>query len=196
MIAYIKGIVTEKNTDSIIVECSGLGYEVFTCGRDIQSVSKTDEILIYTYLRISDDAHTLYGFLNKDDLLMFKKLLGISGVGPKAALSIMSTLGSFDLKMAIVSDDYKAISAAQGIGPKIAKRIILDLKEKVDLDNITSIESETTINNGVQAEVAEALTSLGYSSSEAYKVLRSIEINDSDTTEDILKIALKKIAIF
>lgn len=196
MIAYIKGIVTEKNTDSIIVECSGLGYEVFTCGRDIQSVSKTDEILIYTYLRISDDAHTLYGFLNKDDLLMFKKLLGISGVGPKAALSIMSTLGSFDLKMAIVSDDHKAISAAQGIGPKIAKRIILDLKEKVDLDNITSIESETTINNGVQAEVAEALTSLGYSSSEAYKVLRSIEINDSDTTEDILKIALKKIAIF
>lgn len=196
MIAYIKGIVTEKNTDSIIVECSGLGYEVFTCGRDIQSVSKTDEILIYTYLRISDDAHTLYGFLNKDDLLMFKKLLGISGVGPKAALSIMSTLGSFDLKMAIVSDDYKAISSAQGIGPKIAKRIILDLKEKVDLYNITSIESETIINNGVQAEVAEALTSLGYSSSEAYKVLRSIEINDSDTTEDILKIALKKIAIF
>lgn len=196
MIAYIKGIVTEKNTDSIIVECSGLGYEVFTCGRDIQSVSKTDEILIYTYLRISDDAHTVYGFLNKDDLLMFKKLLGISGVGPKAALSIMSTLSTFDLKMAIVSDDHKAISAAQGIGPKIAKRIILDLKEKVDLESITSIESEKPVNGGVQSEVMEALVSLGYSSSEAYKVLRSIEIGDLDTTEDILKIALKKMAIF
>ena len=196
MIAYIKGIVTEKNTDSIIVECSGLGYEVFTCGRDIQSVSKTDEILIYTYLRISDDAHTVYGFLNKDDLLMFKKLLGISGVGPKAALSIMSTLSTFDLKMAIVSDDHKAISAAQGIGPKIAKRIILDLKEKVDLESITSIESEKPVNGGVQSEVVEALVSLGYSSSEAYKVLRSIEIGDLDTTEDILKIALKKMAIF
>ena len=196
MIAYIKGIVTEKNTDSIIVECSGLGYEVFTCGRDIQSVSKTDEILIYTYLRISDDAHTLYGFLNKDDLLMFKKLIGISGVGPKAALSIMSTLSTFDLKMAIVSDDHKAISAAQGIGPKIAKRIILDLKEKVDLESITSIENEKPVNGGVQSEVVEALVSLGYSSSEAYKVLRSIDINESDTTEDILKIALKKMAIF
>lgn len=196
MIAYIKGIVTEKNTDSIIVECSGLGYEVFTCGRDIQSVSKTDEILIYTYLRISDDAHTVYGFLNKDDLLMFKKLLGISGVGPKAALSIMSTLSTFDLKMAIVSDDHKAISAAQGIGPKIAKRIILDLKEKVDLESITSIENEKPVNGGVQSEVVEALVSLGYSSSEAYKVLRSIDINESDTTEDILKIALKKMAIF
>ena len=196
MIAYIKGIVTEKNTDSIIVECSGLGYEVFTCGRDIQSVSKTDEILIYTYLRISDDAHTVYGFLNKDDLLMFKKLIGISGVGPKAALSIMSTLRTFDLKMAIVSDDHKAISAAQGIGPKIAKRIILDLKEKVDLESITSIENEKPVNGGVQSEVVEALVSLGYSSSEAYKVLRSIDINESDTTEDILKIALKKMAIF
>lgn len=196
MIAYIKGIVTEKNTDSIIVECSGLGYEVFTCGRDIQSVSKTDEILIYTYLRISDDAHTVYGFLNKDDLLMFKKLIGISGVGPKAALSIMSTLSTFDLKMAIVSDDHKAISAAQGIGPKIAKRIILDLKEKVDLESITSIENEKPVNGGAQSEVVEALVSLGYSSSEAYKVLRSIEIGDLDTTEDILKIALKKMAIF
>ena len=196
MIAYIKGIVTEKNTDSIIVECSGLGYEVFTCGRDIQSVSKTDEILIYTYLRISDDAHTVYGFLNKDDLLMFKKLIGISGVGPKAALSIMSTLSTFDLKMAIVSDDHKAISAAQGIGPKIAKRIILDLKEKVDFESITSIENEKPVNGGVQSEVVEALVSLGYSSSEAYKVLRSIEIGDLDTTEDILKIALKKMAIF
>ena len=196
MIAYIKGIVTEKNTDSIIVECSSLGYEVFTCGRDIQSVSKTDEILIYTYLRISDDAHTLYGFLNKDDLLMFKKLLGISGVGPKAALSIMSTLGSFDLKMAIVSDDYKAISAAQGIGQKIAKRIILDLKEKVDLGSIVVSDIDNTVNNTVQTETAQALISLGYSSSEAYKVLKSMDIKDSDKVEDVLKIALKKMAIF
>ena len=98
--------------------------------------------------------------------------------------------------MAIVSDDHKAISAAQGIGPKIAKRIILDLKEKVDLESITSIESEKPVNGGVQSEVMEALVSLGYSSSEAYKVLRSIEIGDLDTTEDILKIALKKMAIF
>ena len=178
------------------MECSGLGYEVFTCGRDIQSVSKTDEILIYTYLRISDDAHTLYGFLNKDDLLMFKKLLGISGVGPKAALSIMSALGSFDLKMAIVSDDYKAISAAQGIGQKIAKRIILDLKEKVDLGSIVVSDIDNTADSTVQTEAVQALISLGYSSSEAYKVLKSMDIKDSDKVEDVLKIALKKMAIF
>lgn len=196
MIAYIKGIVVEKNIDNIIVECTGLGYEVFVCGRDLENISKGKDIVIHTYLKISEDAHTLYGFLDRADLSMFKKLIGISGVGPKAALSIMSTLSTFDLKMAIVSDDHKAISAAQGIGPKIAKRIILDLKEKVDLESITSIESEKPVNAGVQSEAMEALVSLGYSSSEAYKVLRSIDINESDTTEDILKIALKKMAIF
>ena len=127
---------------------------------------------------------------------MFKKLLGISGVGPKAALSIMSTLGSFDLKMAIVSDDYKAISAAQGIGQKIAKRIILDLKEKVDLGSIVVSDIDNTVNNTVQTEAAQALISLGYSSSEAYKVLKSMDIKDSDKVEDVLKIALKKMAIF
>ena len=196
MITYIKGIVAEKNIDNIIVECAGLGYEVFVCGRDLENISKGKDIFIHTYLKISEDAHTLYGFLNKDDLLMFKKLLGISGVGPKAALSIMSTLGSFDLKMAIVSDDYKAISAAQGIGQKIAKRIILDLKEKVDLGSILVSDIDNTADSTVQTEAAQALISLGYSSSEAYKVLKSMDIKDSDKVEDVLKIALKKMAIF
>ncbi|AYA99847.1 Holliday junction branch migration protein RuvA [Lachnoanaerobaculum umeaense] len=196
MIAYIKGIVIEKSIDNVIVECGGLGYEVFVSVRDIEKITKGSEVLLHTYLKISEDAHSLYGFLNKDDLLMFKKLIGINGVGPKAALSILSTLSTFDLKMAIVSEDHKAISAAQGIGPKIAKRIILDLKEKVDLNYITTVEVENTSNSGVLGEVVEALISLGYSSGEAYKAVRSIEINDSDTTEDILKIALKKMAIF
>lgn len=196
MIAYIKGIVIEKSIDNVIVECGGLGYEVFVSVRDIEKITKGNEVLLHTYLKISEDAHSLYGFLNKDDLLMFKKLIGINGVGPKAALSILSTLSTFDLKMAIVSEDHKAISAAQGIGPKIAKRIILDLKEKVDLNYITTVDVENTSNSGVLGEVVEALISLGYSSGEAYKAVRSIEINDSDTTEDILKIALKKMAIF
>ena len=108
----------------------------------------------------------------------------------------MSTLSGFDLKMAIVSEDHKAISAAVGVGVKIAKKIILELKEKVDIDGIASVEADNTDGNSVATEAVEALVSLGYSSSEAYKVLRSIEINDSDTTEDILKIALKKMAIF
>lgn len=196
MIAYIKGIVTEKNINTVVVECGGIGYDIFATGRDIDKLSKGGEVLIHTYLRISEDAHTLYGFLNKDDMDMFKKLISVSGVGPKAALSIMSILSGFDLKMAIVSEDYKAISAAVGVGVKIAKKIILELKEKVDIDGITFAEVDNNGVSSVASEVVEALVSLGYSSSEAYKAVKDIEVKDGDTTEDVLKLALKKMAIF
>jgi holliday junction DNA helicase ruvA len=192
MIAYIRGIVTEKNVNTVTVECSGIGYEIFATGRDIDKLSKGSEVLIHTYLRISEDAHTLYGFLNKDDMAMFKKLIIVNGVGPKAALSIMNTLNSFDLKIAIVTEDYKAICAAVGVGSKIAKKIILELKEKVKPDDIGTLEAADTSGNSVVSEVLEALVSLGYSNSEAYKVIKEIEVKNTDTTEDILKLALKK----
>ncbi len=192
MIAYIRGIVTEKNVNTVTVECSDIGYEIFATGRDIDKLSKGSEVLIHTYLKISEDAHTLYGFLNKDDMVMFKKLIIVNGVGPKAALSIMNTLNSFDLKIAIVTEDYKAICAAVGVGSKIAKKIILELKEKVKPDDIGTLEAADTSGNSVVSEVLEALVSLGYSNSEAYKVIKEIEVKNTDTTEDILKLALKK----
>ena len=192
MIAYIRGIVTEKNVNTVTVECSGIGYEIFATGRDIDKLSKGSEVLIHTYLRISEDAHTLYGFLNKDDMVMFKKLIIVNGVGPKAALSIMNTLNSFDLKIAIVTEDYKAICAAVGVGSKIAKKIILELKEKVKPDDIGTLEAANTSGNSVVSEALEALVSLGYSNSEAYKAIKEIEVKNTDTTEDILKLALKK----
>ena len=160
MIAYIRGIVTEKNVNTVTVECSDIGYEIFATGRDIDKLSKGSEVLIHTYLRISEDAHTLYGFLNKDDMAMFKKLIIVNGVGPKAALSIMNTLNSFDLKIAIVTEDYKAICAAVGVGSKIAKKIILELKEKVKPDDIGTLEAADTSGNSVVSEVLEALVSL------------------------------------
>ncbi len=192
MIAYIRGIVTEKNVNTVTVECSGIGYEIFATGRDVDKLSKGSEVLIHTYLKISEDAHTLYGFLNKDDMVMFKKLIIVNGVGPKAALSIMNTLNSFDLKIAIVTEDYKAICAAVGVGSKIAKKIILELKEKVKPDDIGTLEAADTSGNSVVSEALEALVSLGYSNSEAYKVIKEIEVKNTDTTEDILKLALKK----
>ena len=192
MIAYIRGIVTEKNVNTVTVECSGIGYEIFATGRDVDKLSKGSEVLIHTYLKISEDAHTLYGFLNKDDMVMFKKLIIVNGVGPKVALSIMNTLNSFDLKIAIVTEDYKAICAAVGVGSKIAKKIILELKEKVKPDDIGTLEAADTSGNSVVSEVLEALVSLGYSNSEAYKVIKEIEVKNTDTTEDILKLALKK----
>ena len=192
MIAYIRGIVTEKNVNTVTVECSGIGYEIFATVRDSDELSKGSVVLIHTYSRISEDAHTLYGFLNKDDMVMFKKLIIVNGVGPKAALSIMNTLNSFDLKIAIVTEDYKAICAAVGVGSKIAKKIILELKEKVKPDDIGTLEAADTSGNSVVSEALEALVSLGYSNSEAYKVIKEIEVKNTDTTEDILKLALKK----
>ena len=192
MIAYIRGIVTEKNINTVVVECGGIGYDIFATGRDVDKLSKGSEVLIHTYLKISEDAHTLYGFLNKDDMVMFKKLIIVNGVGPKAALSIMNTLNSFDLKIAIVTEDYKAICAAVGVGSKIAKKIILELKEKVKPDDIGTLEAADTSDNSVVSEALEALVSLGYSNSEAYKAIKEIEVKNTDTTEDILKLALKK----
>ena len=192
MIAYIRGIVTEKNVNTVTVECSGIGYEIFATGRDVDKLSKGSEVLIHTYLKISEDAHTLYGFLNKDDMVMFKKLIIVNGVGPKAALSIMNTLNSFDLKIAIVTEDYKAICAAVGVGSKIAKKIILELKETVKPDDIGTLEAANTSGNSVVSEALEALVSLGYSNGEAYKAIKEIEVKNTDTTEDILKLALKK----
>lgn len=198
MIAYIRGIIVQKNIDSVTVECMGIGYEVFTSAKVIENINgKEGEVLLYTYLKITEDSHTLYGFLNRGELVIFKKLIGVNGVGPKAALSIMSTMDEFSLKMAIISEDYKAISAAQGVGIKIAKRIILDLKEKIDIDmgEVKPLPSDKG-EVGVQKEVMEALISLGYSNSEAYKAIKSIDINENDTVESVLKTALKKLAVF
>ena len=198
MIAYIKGVIVQKNIDCVIVECMGIGYEVLTSTKVIEKISgKEDEVLLHTYLKITEDSHTLYGFLNRGELDIFKKLIGISGVGPKAALSIMSTMDEFSLKMAIISEDYKAISVAQGVGIKIAKRIILDLKEKIDIDMgeakpLPSDKGEA----GTQKEVIEALIALGYSNSEAYKAIKGIDIKENDTVESVLKAALKKLAVF
>ena len=188
MIAYIKGIVTEKNINTVVVECGGIGYDIFATGRDIDKLSKGGEVLIHTYLRISEDAHTLYGFLNKDDMDMFKKLISVSGVGPKAALSIMSILSGFDLKMAIVSEDYKAISAAVGVGVKIAKKIILELKEKVDIDGIAFAEVDNNGVSSVASEVVEALVSLGYSSSEAYKAVKDIDAIIEEKNKEVMAV--------
>ena len=198
MIAYIRGIIVQKNIDSVTVECMGIGYEVFTSAKVIENINGNEgEVLLYTYLKITEDSHTLYGFLNRGELVIFKKLIGVNGVGPKAALSIMSTMDEFSLKMAIISEDYKAISAAQGVGIKIAKRIILDLKEKIDIDmgEVKPLPSDKG-EVGVQKEVMEALISLGYSNSEAYKAIKSIDINENDTVESVLKTALKKLAVF
>lgn len=202
MYAYIKGILAEITEDAIIVENQGIGYEIAVPGQVFDYLpSVGEEVKIYTYHYVREDAILLYGFLTKEDVRIFKMLIGVSGIGPKGALSILSVLSTDDLRFAILGDDAKAIAKAPGVGAKTAQRVIIELKDKLSLEDAfeqklanqaQKVESNPAV--GVKNEAILALTSLGYSQSEALKVLQGIEISPDDQVEDVLKMALKQMA--
>lgn len=201
MYAYIKGILAELEEDRIVVETGGIGYNIFTPGQTFQYLpSIGEEVKIYTYLNVREDAMLLYGFLTKDDLQVFKLLLGVNGIGPKGALAILSVMTTDDLRFAVLADDAKAISKAPGVGAKTAQRLILELKDKLKLEDAFALKTEhvqqgvQTHARGAKNEAIEALVALGYSSSEALKAINGIEIDEDTDVEDILKAALKNMA--
>lgn len=202
MYAYIKGILAEITEDAIIVENQGIGYEIAVPGQVFDYLpSVSEEVKIYTYHYVREDAILLYGFLTKEDVRIFKMLIGVSGIGPKGALSILSVLSTDDLRFAILGDDAKAIAKAPGVGAKTAQRVIIELKDKLSLEDafeqkLANQAQKAELNPavGVKNEAILALTSLGYSQSEALKVLRGIEISPDDQVEDVLKMALKQMA--
>ena len=202
MYAYIKGILAEITEDAIIVENQGIGYEIAVPGQVFDYLpSVGEEVKIYTYHYVREDAIFLYGFLTKEDVRIFKMLIGVSGIGPKGALSILSVLSTDDLRFAILGDDAKAIAKAPGVGAKTAQRVIIELKDKLSLEDAfeqklanQAQKAESNPAVGVKNEAILALTSLGYSQSEALKVLQGIEISPDDQVEDVLKMALKQMA--
>lgn len=202
MYAYIKGILAEITEDAIIVENQGIGYEIAVPGKVFDYLpSVGEEVKIYTYHYVREDAILLYGFLTKEDVRIFKMLIGVSGIGPKGALSILSVLSTDDLRFAILGDDAKAIAKAPGVGAKTAQRVIIELKDKLSLEDafeqkLANQAQKAELNPavGVKNEAILALTSLGYSQSEALKVLQGIEISPDDQVEDVLKMALKQMA--
>lgn len=202
MYAYIKGILAEITEDAIIVENQGIGYEIAVPGQVFDYLpSVGEEVKIYTYHYVREDAILLYGFLTKEDVLIFKMLIGVSGIGPKGALSILSVLSTDDLRFAILGDDAKAIAKAPGVGAKTAQRVIIELKDKLSLEDafeqkLANQAQKAELNPavGVKNEAILALNSLGYSQSEALKVLQGIEISPDDQVEDVLKMALKQMA--
>ena len=202
MYAYIKGILAEITEDAIIVENQGIGYEIAVPGQVFDYLpSVGEEVKIYTYHYVREDAILLYGFLTKEDVRIFKMLIGVSGIGPKGALSILSVLSTDDLRFAILGDDAKAIAKAPGVGAKTAQRVIIELKDKLSLEDTfeqklanQAQKAELKPAVGVKNEAILALTSLGYSQSEALKVLQGIEISPDDQVEDVLKMALKQMA--
>lgn len=202
MYAYIKGILTEITEDAIIIENQGIGYEIAVPGQVFDYLpSVGEEVKIYTYHYVREDAILLYGFLTREDVKIFKMLIGVSGIGPKGALAILSVLSTDDLRFAILGDDAKAIAKAPGVGAKTAQRVIIELKDKLSLEDAfeqklanQAQKAELNPAAGVKNEAILALTSLGYSQSEALKVLQGIEISPDDQVEDVLKMALKQMA--
>ena len=202
MYAYIKGILAEITEDAIIVENQGIGYEIAVPGQVFDYLpSVGEEVKIYTYHYVREDAILLYGFLTKEDVRIFKMLIGVSGIGPKGALAILSVLSTDDLRFAILGDDAKAIAKAPGVGAKTAQRVIIELKDKLSLEDafeqkLANQAQKAELNPavGVKNEAILALTSLGYSQSEALKVLQGIEISPDDQVEVVLKMALKQMA--
>ena len=205
MIAFIQGELCEVGQDTIIVACQGIGYEIQVPVSVAQSLPDPgNRVKIYTYTYVREDALGLFGFLTRDDLTVFKLLITVNGVGPKAALAILSCMTADELRFAILAEDAKAISKAPGIGPKTAKRMIIELKDKLDLesmidnhgDSSTYVAGNAEAAASVRDEVIMALTALGYSNTEAVRAVRAVSGADEMDSETLLKQALKKIMIF
>ena len=200
MISYIKGLLVETFEDTIVVEAGNIGYNIHVPLSLLERLPKVgNEVKVFTYFQVREDAMSLYGFLNRQDLDMFKQLIGVNGLGPKGALGVLSTLTPDSLRMAIISGDAKAISKAPGIGVKTAQRVILDLKDRVHIEDMLPHETETEALGGslvgqTGKEAMEALVALGYSGSEAAKAVRQVEITDEMTVEDVLKASLKHLS--
>ncbi|MBE5957987.1 MAG: Holliday junction branch migration protein RuvA [Lachnospiraceae bacterium] len=197
MISYIKGELVNIKNDSIVVDNNGIGYNIFIPTSILASLPHCgSEVKIHTYFLVREDTQSLYGFLKPDDLEIFKLLISVSGIGPKGALAILSTLTPDELRFAILSDDSKAISKAPGVGSKTAQRCIIELKDKINIADTSDasivIESGSADDSSVKNEAISALVALGYTQSEAYKVVSSVVTEDS-TVEDVLKQALKKL---
>lgn len=200
MYSYIKGELVEITEEAIVVENHGIGYNIRIPGSILDSLEGIgQEIKIYTYTYIREDAMLLYGFLTRDDVNIFKLLIGVSGIGPKGALAILSVMTPDDLRFAVLGEDDKTIAKAPGIGKKTAQRLIIELKDKLDLEEafeqkLTHAAEQPTVSlkNTVKNEAVQALVALGYSSAEATKAVRAVEITDETTVEEVLKAALKQ----
>ena len=190
--------------DSIIVEAGNVGLAIRVPASLQPELPRLgEEVTIYTYFQVREDAMTLYGFLHSQDRDMFRQLIGVNGIGPKGALGILSVLRPDDLRLAILSGDAKAISRAPGVGAKTAQRVILDLKDKVNLeDMLPGGDAGASSGNAGGAgmagsaamEAISALAALGYSNMEASKAVRQVAVTDEMTPEDVLKAALKHLA--
>ena len=200
MFAYINGIVEDITEDNAVLDVGGIGYNIRISADTAARLPGIGEpVKLYTYTSVREDAFQLFGFLSRNDLEIFKKCITVSGIGPKGALAILSVLDADSLRFAIMSGDVKAISKAPGIGVRTAERLILELKDKIQIDD-AMISREIAAHGAVtvagdtpqKKEAIEALVSLGYGQTEAAKAVNAIEGIEEMDSGAVLKAALKK----
>lgn len=196
MFYYLNGVVAEMEANLAVIDCGGVGYACATTNYTLSQLKKGERAKLYTYMNVREDAVELFGFATQSELHSFKLLLGVSGVGPKAALSILSANTPANLAMAVVMGDEKALTAAPGIGKKIAQRIILELKDKLAKEQ-SSFSGDTgailpvAVPDDKTREAGAALAVLGYSASEVAAALKGIDM-DALPLEEIIRQALKR----
>ena len=193
MIAFLKGRLVEKTPTDIIIDCNGIGYQVHISLHSYSLIKDSELIQIHTYLQIKEDAHILYGFVEKIERELFKLLISVSGIGGNTARNMLSYVTPKDLMQAIASNDVKTIQAIKGIGIKTAQRVVIDLQEKVQ--KMYGMEDlSATVNNTNAEEALSALEVLGFVRKTAEKVVNKItEQQPEATAEQIIKLALKSL---
>ncbi len=203
MIQFIRGELVSVEEDKVLVDVGGVGYGIFMSGKSMGQLPRVGrEVKIHTYLNVKEDAMQLFGFLTRDDLYVFKLLIGVNGIGPKGGQAILSVLSPDDLRFAVMANDVKAISAAPGIGKKTAEKLILELKDKLSIEDALEHAVSSGGNSSgiaeeyheVMSEAIQALVALGYGNAEALKAVKKVDITENTSVNDVLKQALKFIS--
>lgn len=199
MIAYVRGELAELSEDTAVLDVGGIGYRIHISPRVAQSLPAVGQyVKLFTYTLVREDAFSLYGFLTREDLELFKKCITVNGIGPKGGLALLSAMDADTLRFAILSGDCKAIAKAPGIGARTAERLILDLKGKVSLEEtavgraVLSGEGAFTETEGAAKEAVDALVALGYGQTESLQAVRQVENAGQLDSGALLKAALKK----
>ena len=198
MFAYIRGTVAALESDSVILDHQGIGYRIYVPSAVLAELSVGEERKLHTYFAVREDAMQLYGFLTADDLELFRLLIGVSGIGPKGALGILGVMSGDELRFAVLSEDAAGLSKAPGIGKKTAQKVIIELKDKLDLMDAFEKKAAHTAagaaaqENSAQSDAIMALTALGYSSTEAMRAVRTVAAEEeSEDAEALIRAALK-----
>lgn len=201
MISRLRGIIAENNGDSVVLDVNGIGFEVLVGAQTaaLLSGAGSEDVTLYTYLYLREDAMVLYGFPSRDELSLFRQLITVSGIGPKGGLSLLSSLGADDLRFAILSGDAKTLSKAPGIGRKTAERLVIDLRDKMQSFPVSGTENAAeavdtgalTAEGTAAADAVEALTALGYARLDAVKAVKQAGKDGAQDTQSLLSRSLR-----